>query len=75
MTSWQALSDEAARWRDAGRTADLWWRDDDAARRSCFPSALSFGASELTNWLIQAGSTGKKPPCHGRVSYTGRPSV
>lgn len=31
MTSWQALSDEAARWRDAGRTADLWWRDDDAA--------------------------------------------
>lgn len=30
MTSWQALSDEAARWREAGRTADLWWRDDDA---------------------------------------------
>ena len=30
MTSWQALADEAARWHDAGRTADLWWRDDDA---------------------------------------------
>jgi hypothetical protein len=30
MSSWQALADEAARWRDAGRTADLWWRDDDA---------------------------------------------
>lgn len=31
MSSWQALEDEAARWRDAGRTAELWWRDDDAA--------------------------------------------
>ncbi|TAJ31759.1 MAG: hypothetical protein EPO67_13135, partial [Reyranella sp.] len=30
MTGWQALADEAARWRDAGRTAELWWRDDDA---------------------------------------------
>lgn len=27
---WQRLADEASRWRDAGRTADLWWRDDDA---------------------------------------------
>jgi hypothetical protein len=30
MTGWQALVDEAARWHDAGRTAELWWRDDDA---------------------------------------------
>lgn len=30
MSSWQALADEAARWGDAGRTAELWWRDDDA---------------------------------------------
>ncbi len=30
MSSWQALADEAARWRDAGRSAELWWRDDDA---------------------------------------------
>jgi hypothetical protein len=30
MTSWQALDEEAARWCDCGRTADLWWRDDDA---------------------------------------------
>jgi hypothetical protein len=30
MASWQALGDEAARWHDAGRAADLWWRDDDA---------------------------------------------
>ncbi len=30
MSSWQALAEEAARWRDAGRIAELWWRDDDA---------------------------------------------
>ena len=30
MTNWQSLVDEAARWHDAGRAADLWWRDDDA---------------------------------------------
>ena len=30
MASWQALAEEAARWHDAGRAADLWWRDDDA---------------------------------------------
>ena len=30
--AWQAFFDELARWRDAGRTAEFWWRDDDAAR-------------------------------------------
>jgi hypothetical protein len=30
--AWRGLSDEIARWRDAGRVADFWWRDDDAAR-------------------------------------------
>jgi hypothetical protein len=30
MTSWQALTDEDAHWGDAGRSAELWWRDDDA---------------------------------------------
>lgn len=29
--SWQALEEELARWREAGRSADFWWRDDDAA--------------------------------------------
>lgn len=28
--SWRELDEELARWRDAGRTADFWWRDDDA---------------------------------------------
>lgn len=30
--AWQEFLDELARWRDAGRTAEFWWRDDDAAR-------------------------------------------
>ena len=29
---WQAFADELARWREAGRLAEFWWRDDDAAR-------------------------------------------
>ena len=31
-SAWLALSDEIARWRDAGQAVELWWRDDDAAR-------------------------------------------
>ena len=30
--AWRALGDELGRWRDAGRAAEFWWRDDDAAR-------------------------------------------
>jgi hypothetical protein len=30
MTSWAAIDEELARWRDVGRTPTLWWRDDDA---------------------------------------------
>ncbi len=29
---WRALADELARWREDGRVAEFWWRDDDAAR-------------------------------------------
>jgi len=29
---WRAFADELARWREAGRVAEFWWRDDDAAR-------------------------------------------
>ena len=32
--SWSALDAELARWRDAGRVADFWWRDDDAVAPS-----------------------------------------
>ncbi len=31
MSGWQALDLELGQWRAAGRTAELWWRDDDAA--------------------------------------------
>lgn len=30
--AWGMLHDELARWRDAGRRVQFWWRDDDAAR-------------------------------------------
>ena len=30
--AWQGFFDELARWRDAGRRTEFWWRDDDAAR-------------------------------------------
>jgi hypothetical protein len=31
MSSWRAVEQELAHWREAGREAVLWWRDDDAA--------------------------------------------
>jgi hypothetical protein len=31
---WRNLADELARWRDAGRAAEFWWRDDDAGEMS-----------------------------------------
>lgn len=31
-SAWHALFDEIARWKDAGRVVEFWWRDDDAAR-------------------------------------------
>lgn len=30
--AWNSLRDELAHWRDVGRRAQFWWRDDDAAR-------------------------------------------
>ncbi|MBT5457772.1 MAG: hypothetical protein HOK82_14285 [Rhodospirillaceae bacterium] len=32
MTSWAALDEELTRWRDSGKAANFWWRDDDAVR-------------------------------------------
>ena len=30
--AWRLFEDEIARWGEAGRTVDFWWRDDDACR-------------------------------------------
>ena len=32
MAGWDDLAQELDAWRDAGRTATFWWRDDDATR-------------------------------------------
>lgn len=32
--AWRSFAEELARWGDAGRRADFWWRDDDATRAS-----------------------------------------
>jgi hypothetical protein len=38
--AWKKFSDELARWRNAGRMVDFWWRDDDAARPAAALSRL-----------------------------------
>jgi hypothetical protein len=38
---WQLFADELSRWRDAGRVADFWWRDDDATRPTAALDRLS----------------------------------
>lgn len=40
--AWRSLLDELQRWRDGGRAAEFWWRDDDAARPS--PALERLGA-------------------------------
>jgi peptidoglycan/xylan/chitin deacetylase (PgdA/CDA1 family) len=66
MSSWQALAEEVALWRDAGRTAELWWRDDDASgitpaldrllalrRETDWPIALAVVPARATTELAQ----------------------
>jgi hypothetical protein len=80
MASWPALIEEAARWRDAGRTADLWWRDDDAVehtaaldrllalhRETAVPLALAVVPAYATPALAQclAGEPGLDVLQHG----------
>jgi hypothetical protein len=80
MASWQVLAEEAARWRDAGRTADLWWRDDDAAdhtaaldrllavqREAAVPLALAAVPARVTPAFAQrlAGEVGLDVLQHG----------
>jgi peptidoglycan/xylan/chitin deacetylase (PgdA/CDA1 family) len=66
MSTWTDLLDEAARWAEAGRTAELWWRDDDAAdvgpalerllaihRDSAVPVALAVVPAKATQALAE----------------------
>lgn len=65
--SWTVLDAELARWRDAGRVATLWWRDDDAvaatpaldallslAERHRVPAALAVVPAGLERSLVDA---------------------
>lgn len=66
MSSWGALDQEIEHWRAAGRTAELWWRDDDAAdtgpeldrllalqRVSAMPLALAVVPARATSALAE----------------------
>lgn len=45
--AWRNFEDELARWRDAGREVQFWWRDDDAMRSAPALSRL-FGLAQRT---------------------------
>ena len=66
-SNWDSLRDELARWRDDGRVADFWWRDDDAgqpapaltrltrlARDAQVPLALAVIPHDAAREMVQA---------------------
>ena len=70
MSDWQALDLELGKWRAAGRTAELWWRDDDAAdtspeldrllalhRETAVPLALAIVPAQATAALAERLAT------------------
>ncbi len=80
MSGWRALDEEIARWREAGRSAELWWRDDDAAdagpaldrllavhRETEVPLALAVVPAKATEALAQrvSGESGVDVLQHG----------
>lgn len=80
MSAWAALDAELDRWRDAGRAATLWWRDDDAAtataglhrllavrRRTGAPLALATVPADADRSLADAlaDQTGVTVLAHG----------
>jgi hypothetical protein len=62
MNAWQAFDDEIARWRDAGRPAELWWRDDDAADASAALDKLLAIQREVETPLALAVVPASAPP-------------
>jgi hypothetical protein len=78
MSGWRTLSQELARWRDEGRTADFWWRDDDAgavspalerllelARESGVPLALAVVPAQADPALLARLDSGVTVLQHG----------
>lgn len=76
--SWNDLERELAQWRHAGRTPDLWWRDDDAgepnpaldhllrlARSSGVPLALAVVPAQADSKLMGALDAGVSVIQHG----------
>ena len=72
MSSWQALDEEAARWREAGRTAELWWRDDDAADAGPALDRLLDAPSRTTRCRCRLRSCRRTP--HRRWPIVSPPS-
>lgn len=80
MNGWAALKQELSLWQDDGRTADLWWRDDDAVdagaeldrlleihRATGVPLALAVVPARVTPALVEclADATGVDVLQHG----------
>jgi hypothetical protein len=70
MSNWHQLEGELALWREAGRTAELWWRDDDAIdtgpeldrllalhRETAMPLALAIVPAHATTALAERLAT------------------
>lgn len=64
--AWRALSDELSAWRDCGRSAQFWWRDDDAVADSGELARLltltADAAAPLALAVIPGGLHGSLPP-------------
>lgn len=76
--AWDRLQEELERWRDCGRVADLWWRDDDAgpptlaldrlcqlAQSSAVPLALAVIPQQAHAELVAPGHAGVTIVQHG----------
>jgi hypothetical protein len=74
MARWCDLEDELDRWREAGRIATLWWRDDDAATADArLDRLLSIGANvPISLAVIPAAAGPELAACLAQPSRSGR---